>query len=189
MPSVRKYRESDRERVQYVCLATSVGTEAETVWIRHILTLYCNYYIECEPDNVFVAVDDSDAVVGYILCSSDFNYFRRCFTEEYIPTMRCLGMKRTLIAEGEMFAHYLYRKKYPAHLHIDILPEYQKMGLGTALTNALFGHLREKGCPGIHLICDTGNEAGTAFYNKYGFRKLLRMVAFGEDFSVYGMDF
>ena len=187
MPRIRKYKKEDREAVQYICLQTSVGEKSPMEWQRHILNLYCNYYIDCEPENVFVAVDDSDRPVGYIFCSTDFDIFKFIFTRDYLPILRCLGKNRVITARLELLAHQLFRKDYPAHMHIDILPEYQKMGLGTKLLQELFSYLKEKNCPGLQLICDTGNDGGFAFYQKYGFEKLFRLNFLWEDFCVYGI--
>ena len=57
----------------------------------------------------------------------------------------------------------------PAHMHIDILPTHQRMGIGTQLVNTLLSQLKSDGVPSLFLITDIGNTKGPAFYNKYGF--------------------
>ncbi|MEL7975018.1 GNAT family N-acetyltransferase [Isoptericola sp. F-RaC21] len=62
--------------------------------------------------------------------------------------------------------------RYPAHLHIDLLPENQGRGLGRALMDTLRAALAERGVPGVHLGMDPGNTRARAFYDRYGFHEL-----------------
>jgi hypothetical protein len=41
--------------------------------------------------------------------------------------------------------------KYPAHLHMNILPEYQKMGISTILISTFEEHMRDKGVWNTHM--------------------------------------
>ena len=189
MAEIRKYKTTDREAVQYVCLATSVGTSAPMKLTRYILAMYCNYYIDNEPENCFVLADDTDRAVGYIICSSDFYKFASGYKNNYLHEIRCTGIWNTIVARGEIAVHSLFKKSYPAHLHIDILPEYQHMGFGTRLTDTLMEHLKSSGCKGLHLICDTGNTDGVNFYKKYGLEQLKRINAKKEDFTIFGRKF
>ncbi|WP_166847592.1 GNAT family N-acetyltransferase [Isoptericola sp. BMS4] len=62
--------------------------------------------------------------------------------------------------------------RYPAHLHIDLLPEAQGRGLGRTLMDTLRAALAERGVPGVHLGMDPGNTGARAFYDRYGFSEL-----------------
>ena len=61
---------------------------------------------------------------------------------------------------------------YPAHLHIDLLPEAQRQGLGRKLIDTLRAALAERGVPGVHLGYDRTNVAARAFYDRMGFHEL-----------------
>ncbi|ULQ59525.1 GNAT family N-acetyltransferase [Brucepastera parasyntrophica] len=63
----------------------------------------------------------------------------------------------------------LWFPDYPAHLHIDLLPDIQGRGYGTVLINTVFNTLREKKCPGVHLNVDFANAAALEFYRKKDF--------------------
>ena len=76
---------------------------------------------------------------------------------------------------GAAYLPRFFYKKYPAHLHIDILPEYQRMGLGSQLMDTLTAHLRQKGVCGVMLGVGSKNEKGKSFYKKYGFRQVFRI--------------
>lgn len=65
-------------------------------------------------------------------------------------------------------------ERYPAHLHIDILPRGQGAGLGRRLMEALLTALRERGVPGLHLGVGAGNPGAHAFYLRLGFTEAER---------------
>ncbi|THH33678.1 hypothetical protein EUX98_g588 [Antrodiella citrinella] len=58
----------------------------------------------------------------------------------------------------------------PAHLHIDILPAYQRRGWGRKLIGTLVRWLEhEKGLQGVWLGMDVRNEDAAKFYKRLGF--------------------
>jgi GNAT superfamily N-acetyltransferase len=65
-----------------------------------------------------------------------------------------------------------WRRAYPAHLHIDLLPTVQGKGRGRQLMEMLFAVLRERGVPGLHLGVSKKNKGALAFYEKMGFLPL-----------------
>ena len=113
-----------------------------------LLTAFCNYYIEQEPENCFVASDEG-AVIGYILCTRDTVSWSGSFLEKYVPDYEESPLKP--FYQGIMAAPLRYAGQYPAHLHIDILPDYQRMGVGFKLMDALTAHLKAQGVPGLML--------------------------------------
>lgn len=66
----------------------------------------------------------------------------------------------------------VYCDRYPGHIHIDILPEGQGAGWGRRLMDAFCDRLRSLGCPGFHLGVGARNQAGVAFYRRYGMEEL-----------------
>ncbi len=63
-------------------------------------------------------------------------------------------------------------RDYPAHLHINILPEFQGQGIGTTLLHAFLDRLRQCGVPGVHLGTSTLNPVSMKFYEQNGFTLL-----------------
>jgi ribosomal protein S18 acetylase RimI-like enzyme len=61
---------------------------------------------------------------------------------------------------------------YPAHLHIDLLPEVQGLGLGRRLIETLRASLAARGIRGVHLVMDSANTPARAFYDRIGFVEL-----------------
>ncbi len=62
-----------------------------------------------------------------------------------------------------------YGAEYPAHLHIDLLPEAQGQSWGRKLIQTLVVALREQGVSGLHLVAGADNTGAIAFYPRVGF--------------------
>ena len=58
---------------------------------------------------------------------------------------------------------------YPAHLHIDVLPDYQRRGYGRRLIETLLDALGRAGAGGVHLGVGTANVGAQEFYKRVGF--------------------
>lgn len=69
------------------------------------------------------------------------------------------------------FSHPGLVDKWPAHLHIDILPEWQGQGWGRKLMTTLLKVLAERGCRGVHLGMEAGNTGALKFYKSLGFER------------------
>ena len=141
-----------------------------------VLPMYCDYYVARCADTCFVAADADGGAVGYILCAPDYAAYRRDF--------RSSGVWKQVFSQNALQAvFWLFRpmaesrfaRDYPAHLHIDILPAYQRMGVGHRLMDALFSELRRRGIPGVMLGCAASNEKGRSFYRKMGFSELFSL--------------
>jgi ribosomal protein S18 acetylase RimI-like enzyme len=177
MYTIRAYAEKDRQRVEAICLSPEKADTAKTgrnggIFSRMLLTVFCRYYVEQEPHNCFVAVNEKDDAVGYILCAADFQVWKEKFTSLYLrksrnPLTRAVGKGTIAILNG-------FHTEYPAHLHIDLAAGCQRQGLGTRLMDTLLKHLEENGVRGIMLSVEADNEKGVRFYRKYGFQELGR---------------
>jgi len=177
MPTIRKYQEKDREDVRYVLVQTGSPKAREKDGPARAMqqATYCDYYLDYEPHNCFVIANDEDRAVGFILCTEDYRVYIKRFMRDYAPRTKGMPLPLRVECIGAARMPRLFVKKYPAHLHIDILQDYQRMGLGHKLMDALIAHLREKGVPGLMLGVGAGNVKGRNFYHKYGYKKLLRI--------------
>lgn len=172
MISIRKYQSKDKPAARRILIETSrlpVETEKD---IKLLELLYNDYYTEVEPEHCFVAVDENDEAVGYIICAADYKKFRRTFMKFYLPEIRELGMKYYIQAFMDIMGHAIYAPKYPAHLHINVLPVCQGKGTGTGMMNALKDELRKCGVKGLMLSCAADNDGAIRFYKRNGFEVL-----------------
>jgi len=172
LAAVRPYEEKDKENVREVCLATGPKDAYEPKKRAFLTLCFSDYYTEKEPDNCFVLADDSDEAVGYILCAQDYRRYAQVFRRDYLPRVRKLGFFLGAGAWVNVVLHGRYAKKYPAHLHIDILDAFQRQGYGSRLMDALTANLRKKGVPAVMLVVGSGNKKGRSFYKKYGFEEV-----------------
>jgi len=63
----------------------------------------------------------------------------------------------------------LHDERWPAHLHIDMLPGVRGRGVGATLVHRWFDTLRELGVPGCHLETLGENHNAIAFFESMGF--------------------
>lgn len=178
MISIRKYRSEDKPAARRILVETSrlpVETQKD---IKLLELLYNDYYTEVTPEFCFVAANEADEAVGYIICAPDYKSFRKNFMKFYLPEIRELGMKYYFQALTDIMGHAVYAKKYPAHLHINVLSVCQGQGTGTELMNALKDELRKNGIKGLMLSCAADNDGAIRFYKRNGF-KVLSVVGGG----------
>ncbi len=184
--TIRPYEPKDRDGVRFTCLNSEGPCDMTPAECHYILTTYCDYYIECEPQNCFVAANDADEAVGYVICTENYDAFRPVFLEKFLIRIPESEKEYRLNAFKSTDLQEKYKKDYPAHLHIDVLPQYQRMGVGSRLIDALAAHLRTKDIPGVMLTVGSSNLVGQGFYKKYGFTLLEAIpgdVAFGLKLS------
>jgi ribosomal protein S18 acetylase RimI-like enzyme len=185
---VRPYDPCDKEDVREVCIVTGPSAARDDAKVRAwLLSSFCDYYIEQEPDNCFVLADMNDKAVGYILCAEDYYSYKRTYLNRYVKAAKkqggILAAIRTAVV---VIPQWFYAKKYPAHLHIDIQPYYQRQGWGSKMMDALLDHLRQKGVKAVMLIVGAYNKKGINFYKKYGFHEISRFfgsVAMGMELN------
>ncbi len=178
---IRKYEQRDFENVRYTCLnSDEIADEGELA--EFVLNTFCDYYLEHEPYNCFV-LDCDGRAVGYIICTEDYDSYKEIFDRDYLPRNENLDEGLYKWACESTLLQKKYKSDYPAHLHIDILPEYQRQGWGGKLLEVLFEHLKSKGINGVMLTAGSENVKGGNFYQKYGFEKLEQA---GTDIA-YGM--
>ena len=188
MPSIRPYRPADEGALRDICVRTAhVGGDARPHYAdpEILAEIFAVPYATLDPALAFVA-DDGGQAVGYILGTGDTARFVRRFREEWLPSVADrypaptteMGLDAT---PDEVMRHLLHTPErmlvpelepYPAHLHIDLLPGYQRAGHGRALVEAFLGALRSAGVAGVHLGMVTENAAARAFYDRVGFHEI-----------------
>lgn len=178
--TIRPYEEKDRLSVERICIATAGPGFAETsLRKKAAVAAFCRYFIKHSPETCFVAVDEADIPVGYILCTTSLRNWCR-----YIPEQFLTGFPLGFIwSVGSMLGAVPYRNAFPAHLHINLLSPYHRQGLGRKLMNALEQKLLEMECPGVSLCVSQDNRGAMHFYESCGFHVLGKhpgSVAYGK---------
>ena len=178
--AIRPYQKKDCSHVQRICLETAGARFVDTPYKkRAAVAAFCRYFIDRCPEFCFVAVDEDDIPVGYIICTPTFERWCR-----YVPEQFLTGFPFSIFwSLGSMLGAVPYLKAYPAHLHINLLPSYQRRGLGRQLMGALERALQEHKCPGVSLCVSKQNPGAMKFYESCGFQVLgrhPRSVAYGK---------
>lgn len=184
MIGIRPYRSEDREALVEVCVRTAdAGQDATGLFDDDELwgLIFAVPYVERHPDLAWVVESGDGTVVGYIVATDDTDGFERWFRDEWWPRFADrFPRPAAASSREERIIAYAYERRsdaaiageYPAHLHIDLLPEAQGQGTGRRLIQTLFAELRRRGVPGLHLGMDPANTAAAAFYERIGMQRL-----------------
>ena len=202
MPHIRPFRTGDEAEVADICLRTAdAGADGTGVFDDGAIwaEIFVLPYVHRHPDLAFVVEADDGRVVGYIVCAPDTDAFEDWFHDEWWPDRGARWPKparEQSRQDGTLIYAYSrrggaepYAEDYPAHLHIDLLPEVQGQGWGRLLIATLVGALRERGVPGLHLTASLENAGALAFYPRVGFTPIPShhgVQAFGMDLSGNG---
>lgn len=177
--NIRKMKESDIPQIEYICLETADKNLRQNEKQKQTtLLLYNRYYTRAERDSCFVLADDEDSAVGYILCAPSYKNYKKDFFNNELKALAKLGAQAFFSGIACILGNTPYAKDYPAHMHIDILPEYQAQGYGGKLLSALFEHLKNNNVSGLMLIVDRKNLSAIKFYKKHNF-KVIKELAGG----------
>lgn len=196
MSSIRPYQPGDRDDMYEVCIRTGAsGGDATGMYTRDevLPDIFTGPYVTYQPDLAFV-VDTGSHVAGYVIAVADSAAYVDWYTREWLPTfaerypvdLARDAKERETITYG-LDVHGILIPEladYPAHLHIDLLPELQGQGFGRSLIRTLLAALRERGVPGVYLRMSPTNHGARAFYERLGFRELPSST---PDGPIYGI--
>lgn len=176
--TIRVCKAEDLSALREICEETSTipcKTDAQRQFLRLV---YCDPYVLTQTCHCFVAVNEADVPLGYILCAPETRAFLRVFRRSFVPQIDRLGLHFGIQARASQTIHALFGRKYSAHLHIDLSEKARHLGTGTALMNALKAHLSAIGIHSLFLSCDKRNENALRFYARNGFESVVTL--FGQ---------
>jgi ribosomal protein S18 acetylase RimI-like enzyme len=182
MTRIRPFQPGDEPAIAEICLLTADagadGTgilEDDELWAQ----IFVLPYVARHPDLAFVVETDDGRVVGYIVGTSDTPAFEDWFHDEWWPVRgEPWPQPEVEGSRQDALLRYAYARRggaepygdeYPAHLHIDLLPEAQGQSWGRRLIQTLVQALREQGVSGLHLVAGSDNAGAIAFYPRVGF--------------------
>ncbi|KAF2996425.1 hypothetical protein E8E13_003030 [Curvularia kusanoi] len=164
--------------------------------------LWYTVYVSLTPSTCFVLDDGEGKAVGYCIGTGSTAQFAERWRDEFAPRIDSKqipepGVKtqdplmekeasrglRQAWHNAECSALQAWPgelDKYPAHMHINLLPEFQRKGWGKVLIETLFKALRDQGARGVHLGMVRSNEAARLFYEKMGFQRCELVLDGGE---------
>ncbi|MFZ4893051.1 GNAT family N-acetyltransferase [Plantibacter sp. Mn2098] len=183
MTEIRQYRPTDRDDVYRICTLTGDSGNDATGHFRSddlLPDIYAGPYLVHDPELVRL-VDAGDGAIGYVLGTTDSVAFDRWFVDTWWPSVadehplegageREASIIASAAAREQLPAEILER--YPAHLHIDLLPVTQGQGLGRRLIETFTELLAARGVRGVHLGVDKRNVGAHRFYERTGFTRV-----------------
>ena len=185
--TIRKATKEDDPFVSRICLLTGdAGNSAEHLHDCPELPglVYAVPYVHLPTTWGFVLTDETiGEPVGYILGSTDTRAFEEYAKEHWWPPLAEKYPPSIATKSGDVHYTKLLRNMHtapqpcvdfsPAHLHIDILPAYQKQGWGKKLIGHAIDYLKEsEGLNSIWLGLDPRNKGAKVFYGKLGFKQV-----------------
>lgn len=184
MTTVRRYRPGDLADVYDICVRTGASGQDATGRFSSddlLPDIYAGPYVSLEPELAFV-IDGGERVAGYVVAAADTCSFVERYRAQWLPGFAAkyplvepaLSLEERVIRIGHNPQSMLNDdlRDYPAHLHIDLLPQVQGQGFGRLLMRTVLGALRERGAAGVHLGLGPSNLSAGAFYARLGFRPL-----------------
>ncbi|WP_270365644.1 GNAT family N-acetyltransferase [Microbacterium algeriense] len=178
------------DRLYAVCLRTGAnGQDASALFHddRMLGDIFVGPYLALEPELAWVIAPRGGPAAGFVLGAADTEDFERTAESVWWPGVRerhgLVGRdQEDALPPGEAAARKAIRQPprtpvavtadYPAHLHIDLLPEAQGGGNGRRMIDTLLGALRARKVRGVHLGVGKGNTAAIGFYRHLGFEEL-----------------
>jgi len=180
-PAIRSYRPDDLDAVYDICVRTAAdGGDARGRFSSDSLLgdVWAGPYVVLEPEHAHVLDDGRGTAVGYIVGTADTPGFVRRYRDEWLPAtaghfgddprdadLRALHERPERMLVPELAG-------YPAHLHIDLLPQWQGRGFGRGLMVVFLAGLRAAGVARVHLGMSGTNTAARAFYERLGFTEI-----------------
>ncbi len=197
---IRPARPGDQPGAYYVCLKTGDhGKDGERFYEEDpdaLGRIFVGPYLAYEPE-LSLILEDEEGICGYALGAFDSRSFFARYEAEWRPDL----CARFPAPQGD--AGYWTRVQhvyssyhqpdyfcpepyaaYPSHLHIDLLPRAQGHGYGRRMLGQVMDNLRQRGSPGAHLGVSALNQSAFGFYQRLGFRELIR-TGEGADRVIY----
>ncbi len=177
---IRKYQKKDQKSIIDICYATGYhGLPLDKTKFsdkKLFALIFALYYTIYEPNNCFVAEVDN-TVVGYVIGTRDTHNYSKQFLKKMYPrilfriitytlwlhirdVIRILSFSRIKVdVDPEII------NKYPAHLHINVLGDYQGIGIGSKLIETFEKYINKN----LHLVTSDKNDMAIPFYLKHGY--------------------
>ena len=188
--TIRPTEFGDLDAMYAICVATGdAGADARAMYTEQDLLghIYVGPYVMMESGFGFVleaSTGDAAEVLGYAVAAADTAEFEAECEAAWWPALRRrypavespptedsdAGLIAMIHAPEPTGAELL--AEYPAHLHVDLLPDAQGLGAGRKLMQAVEDELRARGAPGVHLGTDPANVRSQGFYAHIGYRRL-----------------
>lgn len=184
--------------VRRICVETSFQATVSESLRRNpdvITALSTDPYMKFRPDLIFVVRSGvSGQTVGYIAGCPDTRLLHAQIAEQILPRLKRRVMMHGLLLRPRtagFFWQYIIdslveradlefdNPTYPAHLHINLLPEARGYGIGSRLIQLMIKRFRERSCSGCFVRTVQENTSAVKFFQAQGFEACESMLTPG----------
>lgn len=147
MFNIKPAIEKDLITLTNICLKTANNGGDASALIRQpdlLADLYVAPYFYAEDSSCLIAVE-RNIICGYLVATQDTKKYIAWLNSDWLPSLRKkYSMKNQYLSSLEQYlvetihqnsSPPRHVKRYPAHVHISLLPEAQRLGMGRQLLN------------------------------------------------------
>jgi GNAT superfamily N-acetyltransferase len=184
-PQIRPFKEADLDACYTISLATGLaGGDASHLYrdpkmMGHI---YVAPYARLAPELTFV-VEDAQGVAGFVAGTVDTTAWEDRLERDWWPALRRrypdpsdlppenlnADQRRAAMIHHPSKAPPDVVTRYPGHLHMNLLPQLQRRGVGSALFTTWLDAARHRGAGALHVGVNRANTGAVPFWRKLGF--------------------
>lgn len=188
MHTFREFRQEDLSAIYAISVKTGDnGRDASALYDDPKLMghIYSAPYVLLEPD-LAIVVEHKDQVVGYVVGTRDTQSWETRLERQWWPALRnqyeapnpadhdnwTIDQMRIDRMHSPRLIDREISERYPAHLHMNLLPSIQGRGIGTALLHKWLSIVIKDGDRGVHVGANPKNTDGIAFWQRSGFETI-----------------
>jgi len=183
--TIRPYRDSDKAAVYDVCVRTAnAGRGVGGHYSNDDLVpdVVAGPYLFLEPRHAYV-LDNGERAVGYIIGTASTPDFVAAYRDRWLPRLRdrYQQLPGPPVTEEEQRLDAMFHPErwlrpelapHPAHLHINLLPGYRRLGHGQELMSTFLASVAAAGAPSCYLSVRRENVDARRFYERLGWRPI-----------------
>ena len=184
----RQFKQDDLNDIYTISVKTGDnGRDATALYdeLKLMGHIYSAPYMLLEPE-LAIVVEYNDQIVGYVVGTRDTQRWQTRLEREWWPALRDQykapnPANRDHWTMDEIRIDRLHTprlvdqeisKRFPAHLHMNLLPAMQRRGIGTALLQKWLSIAMKEGDCGVHVGANPKNTDGIAFWQRSGFETI-----------------
>lgn len=188
MFDIRPFNSTDLDALYLISLATGhEGGDASHLYSDGKLMghIYAAPYALLEPDLALV-VEDERGVAGFVVGTSDTRSWFQRLENEWWPHLRAAyedpgSIPAPAWSADQRRAFMIHHpsppptgiiERYPAHLHLNLLPHLQRRGIGGQLFSEWIAIAARYGAGPIHIGANRCNPGAIRFWSRLGFKTL-----------------
>jgi len=185
MLTIRPFHADDLDELYKISLATGLaGDDASHLYADPTLMghIYSAPYGWLEPQLAFV-VEDQESVAGFAVGTVDTMAWEEKLEQLWWPSLRrqyamppetdaerwTHDQRRIVMIHRPMHTPPAIALKYPAHLHLNILPRLRGRGVGSRLVDRWLTAAGKYGGTATHVGINRANVGAVRFWDKMGF--------------------